>query len=277
MMWVIAIVVVVVLCLVCVLGGGLLYYYRDQLGFGDIQIFSNPTPQPTVSVFAPTVPAVGLATKVPVAPLATASPVNQDSKPDPAYAQWPVLLSDDFNDNANDWALGDDDNDFLNQSWEIKNGLYQWHVVAKDTDLYWLTWPETGDVADFYLTLDVQKVNSPTSSDVGLFFRKLNDSSFYAYSVNDATGEYVVYTVVDNDWQELIPWTSDTAVRIGRPNKLGVAAVGDDLRFYINDRLVGQVTDSTFTTGGMGMIISVYYTNDDATFQFDNFELRQKP
>lgn len=285
--WIILVVVIGGLCLLCVGGAAALYFYGDQLGLDDITLFSKstPTPQPTISFNSPTVQAQSLptraamatATSVPALGLPTPSPVKPNSPPDPLYQAWPAVLSDTFSANDNGWPEGEDDNEWITQSWEFDNGLFKWKVKAKDTNLYWLAWPEYDAVTDFYYTIDVQKVDSPTSSDLGIFFREVDDSNFYAYSVNDSTGEFVVYTVVDNDWQELVPWTSNTAVRIGRVNKLGVAAEGENLRFYINDRLVAETNDSTFSSGIIGLTISTYSVNDEATFQFDNLELRVKP
>lgn len=287
MIWVVVALVVLGLCGLCVGAGVLIFKYGDQLGLGDLLGQTEPTPQPTISVLAPTLPASkptaqvvqpGSPTAQPQAGVPTATAVKPNSLPDPAYATWTVLMADDFSSNVNGWPEGEGEaNDYMDNTWEFNDGKLEWRASAKDTNLYWMAWPTLEDLSDFYVSLDVQKALAPTSNDVGLFFRMTGDGNFYAYSVNDSTGEYAIYLVKQDDWTELVDWTSAPAIRIGKPNKLAVAAEGDNLRFYINDRLVENLTDSTFLAGSLGITISTYDVNDEATFTFDNLEVRVKP
>lgn len=275
MTWVIIGLVVLGLCLLCGGGGALLYFYSDELGLGNLLGGAEPTAQPTIVVNAATVvPLQPTAVQQGNAPTAV-PPVQPTAVPPADFSAWQVLLTDDFSRNVNGWPEGEGEaNDYMDNEWEFDNGQLKWHVTAKDTNLYWMAWPELQEVSDFYVSLDVQKAEGPTSNDLGLFFRQAGDGDFYTFNLNDSTGEYSIYLVDADDWTALVDWTSSTAVRIGRVNKLAVAAQGDRLRFYINDRLVEDLTDGTFTSGSLGITISTYDVNDVATFTFDNLDVR---
>jgi hypothetical protein len=57
-------------------------------------------------------------------------------------------------------------------------------------------------------------------------------------------------------------------------NRLAVLAQGGHLKFYINDRLVGEADDSRVTSGEVGVALELNNGGDHATFEFDNFEVR---
>lgn len=277
--WIIIAVVVLVLCCACAGGAYLLYTYGDQLGLSDL-LGAGPTAQPTVS----TVATVAAATLAPVGPTRvpeqafTATPVVQSALPDDKYNQWTVYKLDDFNSNVNGWPEGaGDDNDYMVNNWEFTGGKLLWTVEAKDTNLYWNGWAtEIDPVSNFYYSLDLAKEGA-TSNDLGLLFRKQDDSNFFQFVVNDSYGEYGIYVVDADNWETLVDWTTDTAIRVGQVNKLAVASEGDNLRFFINDQLVKELTDARFQTGSIGITIDTYDVGDQTVFSFDNLELRLKP
>ena len=44
--------------------------------------------------------------------------------------------------------------------------------------------------------------------------------------------------------------------------------------FYINDTFFSEETDYTLTSGKSGIAVGLTYPEDQAIFEFDNFELR---
>jgi hypothetical protein len=80
-----------------------------------------------------------------------------------------------------------------------------------------------------------------------------------------------------DDWAPLIDWQRSPAIQTNQPNRLRVIAQGDHFAFFINDRMVGQADDDHWPEGRAGLMGSLYDAGDQATFVFDNFELRAPP
>jgi len=74
---------------------------------------------------------------------------------------WPVLFSDTFDSNKNDWIIGDDDDDFATLTREIKDGKYVWDVNSKQSVIAWVP-ADTKPVSDFHLTVEVKKISGST-------------------------------------------------------------------------------------------------------------------
>jgi len=59
------------------------------------------------------------------------------------------------------------------------------------------------------------------------------------------------------------------------PNRLTVTANGSHFTFLINDQLVANATDTRIPRGTTGLAIQIHQSDRQATFEFDNFELRE--
>jgi len=194
-------------------------------------------------------------------------------------SQWTVILSDAFDSKENDWRTGDfTDEHFAVVSQFIADGKYRWQVTSKldgGAVLSWSGAPEslhTKPVSDFYLSAELQMVSGPGDTAYGLFFRGNDGGDDYYFGINNY-GEFFVRL---RTWfgKYLIDPTSTPAIRPGEVNRLAVKGEGSHFVFFINDERVGEADDSTLSKGRTGIAIELEHTDDEAVFEFDNFELR---
>jgi hypothetical protein len=62
-----------------------------------------------------------------------------------------------------------------------------------------------------------------------------------------------------------------TAVNAGStPNKLRADCVGSTLTLYANGQMLATVTDTSFTTGDVGLLVGTF-DEPNVSVQFDNF------
>jgi len=156
------------------------------------------------------------------------------------------------------------------------NGKYVWGIQANKG----VFWSDTSYLAgmgkgDFYLSVEATKTNGPADADCRLILRS-DGGRYYSFAVN-ANG--FGFSLYDKTWKTLQKWTASSAIRTGtgQPNRLAVLVEGSHFSLFINDTLVGEVTDDTLQGGSAGLAVELEKQGDKARFEFDNFELRRRP
>ena len=66
-------------------------------------------------------------------------------------------------------------------------------------------------------------------------------------------------------------WTNSSAIKSDDWNQLKVIASGSQFEFYINDVQVEQITDTTLTSGTLGIAFEATRTEPGLVW-FDNFQ-----
>jgi hypothetical protein len=75
---------------------------------------------------------------------------------------------------------------------------------------------------------------------------------FYVLEVGDL-GEYGIWRRDQDQWVDIIPWTSHPAIRKGQePNELTVQAYGPRLTLIVNGTEIASVEDTNLQEGGVG-------------------------
>ncbi len=185
-------------------------------------------------------------------------------------SQWPLVLRDTFDDNANNWSVQDFDNEWMITTRRVSDGKYRWKVTARKGVLTSIT-ADAEPVDDFYLSVDAKIVNAPADSTAGLIFRN-TDSDKYVFLIKD--NRYTALMRKNDIWTTLIPWTVTTALQAGQSNKLTIVGEGSHFSFYINETFVDEAQDSEFTSGKVGLGIELHQADEQGSYEFDNFELR---
>lgn len=184
---------------------------------------------------------------------------------------WDVILVDEFDSNANEWTVGEDDDEYANLIRTMDNGVYTWNATAKKGFVSWLPSP-VKSTTNFLLTVEGRQTEGTNSADYGVVFRDDGKGNFYLFGINNEG--FFVSINFDNDWQDLIERTASDAIQPDVPNRLSVIANGSHFIFLINNQIVGETTDEHIPRGMTGLAIQVYEAGLQATFEFDNFELR---
>jgi hypothetical protein len=78
----------------------------------------------------------------------------------------------------------------------------------------------------------------------------------------------------DGEWTPCIDWTFSPVIEPSETNTLTVIGRGAHFSFYINGSHVGDLTDTQFSTGKVGLVVGF---DGEATghYAFDNFKLYQ--
>jgi hypothetical protein len=183
-----------------------------------------------------------------------------------------VVLEDQFGGNQNNWPLGDDDNDYATMNWEIEDGVYTWSIDSKQ-GLNWYIHPEIDSYSDFIVSVDVRHVfSSQNDDDAGLLIRRMNDSNFCNFMVDEA-GDYTFQCLVGGEWDIVLDWTYTDAFNPGDVNNLAVQGIGSHFIFVINNVVVDEVDFDKIQRGRFGLAADVYLENTEAVYEFDNFIL----
>ncbi len=178
-----------------------------------------------------------------------------------------ATLSEDFRRDSGAWALGSEDASEI----EIARRALSIHII----DPNWLGWSNLTDVqaADLLMEADIRLDSGPTATEMGIMFRYVDADNFYLFAIT-GDGSYSLWKLVDNEWQELLPWTDSTAIDTtrGAVNRLAVLAEGDTISLVINDEAVAEVQDDAFTAGEVGLAVGTF-DEGDATAIVDNVDL----
>jgi len=213
---------------------------------------------------------------LPPTPTSTPTPnptiVAYQAAADYAANNWNVIITDTFENNANDWLLESSDDEFASTNYEIVDGKYRWEATAHQAFIGWVR-PDMETLTDFYLSVDTRQENGPDTADFGLIFREDEDSNFYYFGISDG-GEYVLYMLY-GEWSTLIDWTKTELIQSGRSNRITVIGEGSHFIFFINDQYLTEFTDDSIPEGLTALAVELSEEGDQGVFEFDNFELRK--
>lgn len=241
----------------------------------------TPTNTPTATItktptntFTPTVtatPTVAL-TSTPNLAMLQADQEAFEATAVSADQNWQLVFSEIFDNNRNQWPSGAANDDLKEINYEIAGGTYSLHTKAYQEFFGSVDIP-TARVQDFEFSVEVRQVRGAARTDYGLIFRKDTRGNYYYFGVNDLR-QYTFRRFYNNEWSELIGWTSSTALRSGTLNRLTAIAEDNHLILLINDVFVASVDDEFIKEGTFALGFRLYATGHMAYLEFDNLELR---
>jgi tRNA A-37 threonylcarbamoyl transferase component Bud32 len=203
---------------------------------------------------------------------ATAAAVTVVDEPLATASSWPVVFSEPFGSNANDWPTGNYDDELLAGNREIVDGKYQWEASALDGVIWWSI-PDVVSVSDFYLAVNAQRISGVADGQYGVVFRRADRDNYGLFKIEDS--QYYKFSVrYEGEWDTIVDWTESSAIHPVGVNRLTVIAQGSHFTFYINDQYVGEADDDRLNVGIAGLAIELLDASDAANFEFDDFEIR---
>ena len=178
-----------------------------------------------------------------------------------------------FDSNENDWPIGTEMNDYVENDWMLFRGKYRWEAQAAQ-DVQWYIHPDIKSLGDFYLSTEVRKISGPVDCSYGVVFRVKDDNNFYEFGISD-TQYFSIYRKFRGNWETLVNWRYSAAIQPDEVNRLAIVAQGGHFVFWINDQLVTEVDDNHIASGRNGLTMTLFNPGDQAVFEFDNFEVRE--
>jgi hypothetical protein len=239
-----------------------------QIMFPDIPTSQLPPEQPPTPVPSPaqtsmTVPVESTATAT-LEPTLTASPAP--SVPSN------IMFFDDFETIPGVWKVGELTNEYTTENIKIANGKFVWDITSTKPT-FRKEYPEAPIVSDFELQAEMRLVSGSETTAYGLAFRGTEAGVYVFYIVN--RGSFMLgYRVEDSDqWTYPIAWIAEPAIQKNSSNILKVVAKGSSIQLFINDKIVGSITDSNANSGKTGISLVLYEMGDQAVLEVDNYSL----
>ena len=183
-----------------------------------------------------------------------------------------VLFQDDFSDPTSGWDRFSDTDGLT----DYEDGVYR---ILVDTPefTFWAN-PGLGDTlpSDVRVEVDATKVGGPDFNDFGVLCRYSgtgSTASFYEFIIT-SDGYAGIVRVTDSS-QDVISGDGqlqffDTVFQGNVTNHIKAECFGSSLTLYVNNVVLASVTDTTLTSGDVGLLASSY-DEGGVDIHFDNF------
>ena len=162
------------------------------------------------------------------------------------------IFSDPLTSNANDWSS--------DQHCFFRSDGY--HIAGN-----WECFAPTDIPNNFTAQVRVKQISGPAGTGYGLVFRRTSQGNEYYFFI-DSYGHWRVDKCVNSNCSILQDWTSSGGAidqGLNMLNTIEVSATGSNFVFFANGQQLGQVHDSTFTSGLFGLVgddtIEVVYSD----------------
>jgi len=174
-----------------------------------------------------------------------------------------ILLEDDFSD-PNAWTL------YQSSTGSVALGKNELTIAIGETNANLFSIREEPIFTDFYLEITAEPTLCKDLDEYGVLFRVSPKIDYYRLSLS-CNGQVRLDRVSDGQASSPQPWMLSGAVPPGAPSssRLGIAAVGAEMSFFVNGHYQFSIHDPLLTEGGMGvfarstnkMAMTVNYSN----------------
>ncbi|MBA4380323.1 MAG: hypothetical protein C0393_06565 [Anaerolinea sp.] len=177
-----------------------------------------------------------------------------------------ILFSDDFSSTNSGWDQFQGD-EYLS---DYANGGYRIYVNTTQYDA-WAN-PSRSFPGDVRIEVDATKIGGPDDNDFGVICRYQDIDNFYYFLIS--SDGYAAIGKYEGGSQQLI--SSDNMQKVdginpgAATNHIRADCIGSELKLYVNGNLVATATDSSFTSGDVGLMAGTFDTAG-TDILFDNF------
>lgn len=181
-----------------------------------------------------------------------------------------LLSEDDFSVTPNGWGT-------MGRSGGNIGFEYEGLTITVDTPNF-MFWTVNGSkFTDAQVEVDAVLLEGPSDDNFGVICRFQDNSNFYAFVISH-DGYFGIFKVVDG---AIVVGTensnleySDAIRQGGVVNHIVATCKGDILSLTVNDTLLSQIQDSSFSEGRVGLIASAY-SDPGVKVLFDNLKIYQ--
>jgi hypothetical protein len=167
--------------------------------------------------------------------------------PDPGT----LLLEDDFGNSNSGWDIGESENGFA----DYVNGEFQ--ISVQPVQFY--IWSNAnGNFNDLIMSADVRILEASGEGDYGFICRYQDADNFYALEVTE-DGYYAIWMYENGEYLALLDWTFSNLIPQNSGSRvLAAACVGSRLVLAVDGEILGEASDSTFTSGDIGLLAGTW-------------------
>ncbi len=175
-----------------------------------------------------------------------------------------VLYQDDFTNPASGWPEEKFDNYFIGYHEpeyyhvEITSPNYKTSVFEPKKQSF-------SEVTIEAKALTVSKKTATGDFSYGPVFRRSGDQ-YYAFTISPTTKKWFVLKSSPNALIVLAEGTEESIHNLDSEDILRVDAQGSNFSFHINDRLVGQVSDTDYANGEVGFFVFLFRPSTVPTY-----------
>ncbi|MCJ7533135.1 MAG: hypothetical protein MUO64_19200 [Anaerolineales bacterium] len=172
-----------------------------------------------------------------------------------------IYFQDDFNDSTSGWITTGDN---LSDEYIIKYDAYGYRITVKIPDKDVPTFNPKLIYTDARIEVSATNINQVISDNsFGIICRYTNNDNYY-YFVISSDDQYGIGKKVNGDDSiisgEGYMQQADFKLPDSDLYRLVVFCDGSALTLYVNDNLLAEVTDTSLTSGWIGLIASSYST-----------------
>ncbi len=173
-----------------------------------------------------------------------------------------AVYQDDFSSSSSGWDEFDGDNGATFYA----NGAY--HIRVDSTKYY--VWGNPGQsFSDALVSVQARPVRPVGDADFGVICRYQNKDNFYALEISE-DGYYAIWKEEGGEYTALVEWAASDAIPVdGSPVTIQAACVGDTLTLAVNDVVIAEVQDTSFSSGDIGLLAGTWNTGG-VEIEFDN-------
>lgn len=203
----------------------------------------TPTTMPPTLTVTPTIvwfPATATPTAFPTL---TSLPPTPEMRPGIGE----IILQDDFSE-ADIWALADKDGA------TARLGKNELTITVTKKRIYQFSLRQEPQLTNFYLEITANPSLCRGLDEYGLLIRAASSNDYYRFSLScDAQAR--LDRIYGGQASSPQPWILSGAVPPGGPStsRLGVWAVGSEMRFFVNEEYLFSVVDGLLTGGTIGV------------------------
>ena len=146
------------------------------------------------------------------------------------------------------WSLA------TSQAGSIALGLNELTIVINAEDTYLYSVRNDWSLSDFYLELTASPSMCRELDEYGILLRYSSAGDFYRFSLS-CNGQVRLDRIYQGTASSPQPWMVSYAVPPGAPSssRLGVWAVGSEMRFFVNDHYQFTIRDPMLSSGRVGV------------------------
>jgi hypothetical protein len=245
--------------------------------WGIEKIVDAPTATPIPTSFPTTLPLSAVFETPTTRPSPTSAKFSDKYALLAEASAWPITESESFDDPDPVWLSYEGHKDQLSiHQQKIEAGRLLWEMESLVDNLwYWHNTPYYS-YWDFYLSFKFKRDPGVENyATYGLMFRKEGDK-FYTFRMDDGQ-RFAVQLYEYGNWTDIIGWKKIEQIKLGKFNELTVIADGPNMDFFINGVFVGAAYDESLSNGQVSFTIGTSKAGPEVIFEFDDFELREKP
>ncbi len=161
---------------------------------------------------------------------------ERDSFADRDFAptEWPLVVSETFDEQNTSWPVGDINNDYAKGKVAVMGGKYYIKLTAKKA-MVWDNIPVMDDLTDAYATVKVDQRSGAKTAEYGLILGD-NPSTQYFFSISTIEQGYEFAKYSDKTWSTMTLWTNSSRILVGEPDQIGVKVEGIQIHFLYQRR-----------------------------------------